>query len=413
MSRVTVIGLGLGPLDVTPRARQALAASAVLAGGERLLAMFPDHPGRRLTLKFNLAEWLEAVAAAAAGDEVAVLASGDPGFFGIAQKLIARLGAEAVTVIPNVTALAAACARLGLAWQDARAVSLHGRAELGPLWRALYESDLVAVYTDPQNTPDAIARLLVDRGQAAYWRLAVAEDLGADAERVAWFAPDEAAGRSFSPLNVTILERVARPQTLRLGLAEDAYAHQAGLITKAEARAAALGLLELEPGLTLWDLGAGSGALGLEASLLIPGGRVVAVEADPDRAAMIRANRAAFGVGCLEVHPLRLPTGMDGLPTPDRVFVGGGGRDLGAIIAGAAARLRPGGVIVAAAVRLESLMAARQALAAAGLTVETTLIQAGRGAALTGGEYIKALNPVWLARGKTPHPGPLPRGERE
>ncbi|MFH1057911.1 MAG: precorrin-6y C5,15-methyltransferase (decarboxylating) subunit CbiE [Pseudomonadota bacterium] len=414
MSRVSVIGLGLGLADVTPRALAALEGSMVLAGGERLLAMFPDHPGRRLVLKFNLADWLEAVAdAAAAGQKVAVLASGDPGFFGIAQKVSARLGAEAVTVIPNVTAMQAACARLGLAWQAARAVSLHGRDDLGPLWRALWEADLVAVYTDPKHTPDAIARLIIERGQAAFWRLAVAEDLGADSERVAWFTPEAAAAQGFSALNVTILARTGRPRTLRLGLAEAAFAHQAGLITKAEVRAVALGLLELEPGLCLWDLGAGSGSLGLEASLLMPGGRVEAAEADPERAGMIRQNRAAFGVGCLAVHELRLPAGLDSLPAPDRVFVGGGGEVLGDIITAAAARLTPGGVLVAAVVRLESLVAARQALGAAGLSVETTLIQAGRGAALTGGEYIRALNPVWLVKGKTPHPNPLPRGERE
>lgn len=401
MNRVTVVGLGLGRADLTPRGLAAIESAQVLAGGERLLAWFPEHPGRRLLLKFNLADWLEQVALLAGqGQEVAVLASGDPGFFGVAAKVIQRLGREAVTVLPNVTAMAAACARLGLAWQEARAVSLHGRDDQGPLWRALGESDLVVVYTDPRHGPAWLAGLLLQRGQAPYWRLGVAQDLGAAQERVAWYTPAAAAEESFSELNVVALERVARPQPLRLGAPEDAYAHQAGLITKSEVRCAALGRLELGPGLTVWDLGAGSGSLGLEAGLLCPGGRVVAVEADPERAELIRANRAAFGAGWLEVVQARLPQDLAKLPDPDRVFIGGGGEELGAIMEAAWDRLKPGGVLLVSLVRLESLARARAALAGLGAAVETTQIQVGRGAALTGGEYLKALNPVWLVRGR-------------
>lgn len=399
MNRVMVVGLGLGRADLTPRGLAAIESARVLAGGERLLAWFPEHPGPKLLLKFNLADWLEQVAQAA-DQGVAVLASGDPGFYGVAAKVIERLGREAVTVLPNVTAMAAACARLGLAWQEARAVSLHGRDDQGPLWRALGQADLVAAHTDPKHGPAWLADLLIERGQAAYWRLGVAQDLGAVEERVGWFTPQEAANQSFSDLNLVVLERVARPRTLRLGAPEEAYAHQAGLITKAEARCAALGLMELGPGLTVWDLGAGSGSVGLEAGLLCPGGRVVAVEHDPARVELIQANRASFGAGWLEVRQARLPDGLAELPAPDRVFIGGGGEGLGAIIEAAWARLKPGGVLLISLVRLESLARARATLAGLGAAVETTQIQVGRGAALTGGEYIKALNPVWLVRGR-------------
>ena len=401
MNRVTVVGLGLGRADLSPRAATAVEAAQVLAGGERLLAWFPEHSGPRLLLKFNLADWLEQVAAAAGqGQRVAVLASGDPGFYGVAAKVSARLGREAVTVLPNVTAMQAACARLGLAWQAARAVSLHGREDQGPLWQALGEADLVVVYTDPRHGPAWLAGLLMERGQAAWWRLGVAQDLGAAEERVSWHPPEEAVGQSFSDLNVVVLERVARPRPLRLGAPEEAYAHQAGLITKAEARCAALGLLELGPGLTVWDLGAGSGSVGLEAGLLCPGGQVAAVEYDPQRVELIRANRATFGAGWLAVHQARLPEGLAALPDPDRVFIGGGGEELGAIVKAAWARLRPGGLLLVSLGRLESLARARETLAGLGAAVETTQIQVGRGAALTGGEYLKALNPVWLVRGR-------------
>jgi len=311
---------------------------------------------------------------------------------------VQRLGPEAVVIHPNVTTVQAAFARLKLPWHGVRVVSLHGRGLPG-LLPALAGQERLAVFTDPHNTPAALARLLLDRGQEG-WGLWVLEDLGAPGERVGQYTLKQAASSRFSPLNLVVMERLAWPTPLRLGLPEEAYVHQAGLITKAEVRAAALAKLELGPDMVLWDLGAGCGSLGLEASLLMPGGSMVAVERAPERVAMIEANRRRFSVANLEVVRADLPQGLRELPQPQRVFIGGGGEALGDIIRTVLERLAQEGVVVVAAVRLEALETARAALTQGGLEVDVTQVQISRGAALGGGSFLKALNPVWLVKGR-------------
>lgn len=403
MIPIQVIGVGMGLDDLPAKSLRAIEQAQVLAGGRRLLDMFPQHLGQRLVLEGRLEPWLRELARLAQDQRVAVLASGDPGFFGIAQRLLQHLGPEALVMHPNVTSVQAAFARLKEPWQEAAVVSLHGRG-LATLPPALAGRERVAVFTDPTNTPAAVARLLLERGQDC-WRMWVLEDMGGPDERLGQYSLEQAAAAQFAPLNLVVLGRQAGPALLRLGLPEEAYQHQAGLITKAEVRAVVLSKLELGPGLTLWDLGAGCGSLGLEASLLLAGGSIVAVERDPDRVAMIEANRRRLGVANLEVVRAELPQGLQDLADPDRVFIGGGGAALGDIINSALGRLRPSGVLVVAAVRLEALEDARAALAQAGLAAEVTQVQISRGAPLGGGSFLKALNPVWLIKGSRATPG--------
>ena len=189
-----------------------------------------------------------------------------------------------------------------------------------------------------------------------------------------------------------------RPQ-LHLGLPEAALVHQAGLITKAEVRAVVLAKLKLLPGQVLWDVGAGCGSVGLEASLLVPGGKIFAVERHPERAAQIAANRDQFGVDNLEVVCAPAPVGLAPLPDPHRVFVGGGGPEIGAIIQEAVRRLGPEGRVVVTAALLETLETARNALEQAGWEVEVVQLQVSRSHPLAGGTALQALNPVWIVTG--------------
>jgi len=214
----------------------------------------------------------------------------------------------------------------------------------------------------------------------------------------------EAQKQEFSPLNLVVVVpepgevSPARPQ-LHLGLPEAALAHQAGLITKAEVRAVVLAKLALGAGQVLWDVGAGCGSVGLEASLLVPGGKIFAVERHPERAAQIAANRDRYGVGNLEVVCAPAPVGLAPLPTPHRIFVGGGGPEIGAIIQEAVRRLAPEGRVVVTAALLETLAAAQNALEQAGWEVEVVQLQVSRSHPLAGGTALQALNPVWVVTG--------------
>jgi len=401
----------MSPEDLTLKVREILRKAQVLVGGRRLLNYFPDHPGKQIVLGKDPESTLAQLPALAARLRVVVLASGDPNFYGVGPLVVKLLGAENVVVHPNVTAVQTACARLKLAWQDATVISLHGRTWAN-LEAALNRGvEKLIIYTDPEHTPAALARYLLERGHGEA-RLCVLEDLGQASERLNWLSPAEAQTREFSPLNVVVIlpGDGEQPQAavrslagglchLHLGLLEEALAHEGGLVTKTEVRAVVLAKLNLSPGLTMWDVGAGCGSVGLEASLLLPGGCIIAVEQEPERAAQIRANAAKFGVANLEVVCGRAPECLATLPAPQRVFIGGGGQDLGDILAQVMERLAEGGRVVLTAALLETLETARSVLAQAGWHIEITHLQVSRSRPLGEGIYLQALNPVWIISG--------------
>lgn len=399
MIPVQVVGLGMSPVDLTPKALEIIREAQVLVGGRRLLNYFPKHRAMKLPLGKDPEGTLRQLAALAEAKRVVVLASGDPNFYGIGPLVVKVLGAEQVVIHPNLTAVQAACARLKMPWQDATIISLHGRS-WEPLRAALGRPGPLIIYTDPAHTPGEIARFLLARGFAKMC-LCVAEDLGQPTERLTWLNLEEALVREFSALNLVVAllepgEAVSPKPQLHLGLPEEVLVHQAGLITKTEVRAVVLAKLRLLPGQVLWDVGAGCGSVGLEASLLIPDGKIFAVERHPERAAQIAANRDRFGVSNLEIVCAPAPVCLAKLPDPQRVFVGGGGPEVAAIVREAMRRLLPGGRMVITAALLETLETARNVLTEAGWEVEVIHLQVSRSHPLAGGIALQALNPVWI-----------------
>jgi precorrin-6Y C5,15-methyltransferase (decarboxylating) len=402
MIPVQVVGLGMSPADLTPRAREIIQEAQVLVGGRRLLDYFPEHLAMKIPLGKEPEGTLRQLAPLAETRRVVVLASGDPNFYGVGPLVVRVLGAEQVVIHPNLTAVQTACARLQMPWQDATVISLHGRG-WEPLDAALGKPGPLVIYTDPDHSPGKIARCLQARGLTQA-RVCVLEDLGQSTEQITWLSLAEVQERAFSPLNLVVVRLEPgevsrlRPQ-LHLGLPEAALVHEAGLITKTEVRAVVLAKLALGPGQVLWDVGAGCGSVGLEAALLLPGGKIFAVERQPERAAQIAANRDRFGVLNLEVVCGRAPECLADLPAPHRVFVGGGGDRVGVIVQEAMGRLAPGGRVVITAARLETLEAARTVLEEAGWDVEVVQLQVSRSHPLAEGTALKALNPVWIITG--------------
>ncbi len=422
MIPVQVVGLGMSPADLTPRALKVIGEAQVLVGGRRLLGYFPDHPAVKIPLGKDLEETLRQIPALAATRRVVVLASGDPNFYGVGPLVVKLVGAGQVVLHPNITAVQAACARLKISWEDAVVVSLHGRS-WAPLEAALKQEGKLIIYTDPEHTPAAIARFLLDRGHSQV-RLCVLEDLGQDTEHLKVLSLQEAQEQEFSPLNLVVVlpesaaegEFASRepgrgaavkgpepgpagPAGIHLGLPEEALAHEGGLITKAEVRAVVLAKLQLHPGQVLWDVGAGCGSVGLEASLLMPGGKILAVEQDPQRAAQIRLNREKYQVANLKVICGRAPGCLEALPSPQRVFVGGGGLVLPEILNEVMRRLGPEGRVVLTATLLQTLETAQEVLGQAGWEVEVIQLQVSRSRPLGEGTYFQALNPVWIITG--------------
>lgn len=405
----TVVGIGAdGCAGLTSRAVNAVSEAEVLAGGERQLAFFPQFRGERLPLAKDLAGALERIAAAADEGSVCVLASGDPLFFGIGARLVERLGAEHVEVVPCPSAVQWAFARARLPWDDALLLSAHGRSLAGVAVR-IRSTRKAAVLTSGPAGPVELARHLLlhgERGLSAW----CCEDLCGTGERVRRFASLEAleAAGEASPLNLVLLVRddpAWRPPPRLPFLPEAALEMRrprAGLVTKREIRAVALGLLAVRPDAVVWDVGAGSGSVALEAAALATEGRVYAVERDAESAGHCRENARRCGMDHVVVVEGEAPKVLADLPAPDAVFVGGGGRSVPVIVGAALERLRPGGRLVLSAITLDTLEDARRALGAAGIAPEIASVQVARGAPVGGRTRLEPLSPVFLVAGTKP-----------
>jgi precorrin-6Y C5,15-methyltransferase (decarboxylating) len=389
---LTVIGVDGSPLP--PGAAGALAGAEVVAGARRHLHLAPAS-----------AERVEMGAVAPALEQLAgrrgvVLASGDPGFFGIVRLL--RAGGHEPRVFAARSSVARAFARIGRPWDDVAVVSAHGR-ELRPAVNVCRARAATAVLTAPDAGPAEIGAALVGWERT----LVVAEDLDGPDERLTTLSPDDAAARSWREPNVVLCLRDPDavpdagwcaggppPALDRAGpgwaLPEAAFGHRDSMITKAEVRALALARLAPGPGTLVWDVGAGSGSVAVECARL--GAAVIAVERRPDDADRVRANAAAHGVD-VRVVLGDAPAALAGLPQPDAVFVGGGGPD----VVEAAARTGAVRIVVALAA-LDRLAPTRAALR--GYRVEGVQLAASRLAELPDGSVrLAATNPILLLWG--------------
>jgi precorrin-6Y C5,15-methyltransferase (decarboxylating) len=399
---VTLIGIGDdGCAGLTARAVNAVAAAQVLVGGERHLQFFPQFKGERLVLKDKLSETLARVAELADEHNVAVLASGDPLFFGVGGLLVKKLGAEHVEILPQPSAMQWAFARLGMKWDDAAFLSLHGRPRTGLLTR-LRRLHKVALFTDEENSPRWIAAHLREHGQSG-WRAWVCENLGGADERVRRFTVEELAeATDIAPLNVLVLVRedgAWRPPPSITFLHEDDFAKRMpkkGLITKREARLLSLAMLQLRPASVVWDVGAGSGSVAIEAAMIASEGRVYAVEIDPEGVDICRENLRAHAVDNVEVVAGRAPEAFEALEDPDAVFIGGSKGSMAEIIDVALARLKPGGRLVANAITLDNVGEAYTSLRARGKEPEVILLNVSRAEPLARYMRYEAQNPIHI-----------------
>ncbi|MDT0380185.1 precorrin-6y C5,15-methyltransferase (decarboxylating) subunit CbiE [Streptomyces sp. DSM 42041] len=353
---MTVVGIGADGWGGLPEAsRTALREADAVLGGVRQLELLPaECRGERVAWPSPLRPAVPRLLAAYAGRRLAVLASGDPFHYGVGRALAEEAGPGGLRVLPHPSSVSYACARLGWPLEDTEVVSAVGRP-LARLAVVMHPGRRLLVLGSGAGTPVEVAALLRERGYGPS-RVRVLEQLGGAGEVVRDGTADDWPHPPGDPLNVVAVECRRAPGALPLGavpgLPDEAYEHD-GQLTKRHVRAATLAALAPAPGELLWDVGGGSGSVGVEWMRAHPSCRAVAVERDPHRAERITRNAHTLGVPALRVVSGAAPEALAGLPTPDAVFVGGGLTAPGLLDACWDA-LPPGGRLVANTVTLES-----------------------------------------------------------
>lgn len=353
---VPVVGIGAdGWEGLSPLARTVLAEAELVLGSDRQLRLLPPHlRAERRAWPSPMLAALPSLLAERHTRRLVVLASGDPMFYGIGATLVRLLGADSVQVIPQVSSLSLAAARLGWPLEEIEVLSMLGRpvTALHPL---LQPGRRLLVLLGSAADAAAVVRLLCERGLGPS-ELVLLCELGGPAERLCRCTAETWSAQPEEPLAVLAIEVRPAPGAVLLpaspGLPDAAFDND-GQLTKAEVRAITLAALAPVPGQLLWDVGAGSGSVGIEWMRSHPSCRAVAIEARPDRLERIAANAQALGVAGLRLVAGRAPQALAGLPRPEAVFVGGAVSRAGVLQACESA-LAPGGRLVANGVTVES-----------------------------------------------------------
>jgi len=373
-SKLVILGIGDdGLAGLTEPARRLVLAADLILGAPSTLPLLESVPARKLALEPDMSVALRQVREALAFRHPVLVSSGDPLFYGVARYLCDRLGKDLFEVVPHVSSMQLAFARIKESWEDAYLTNLSGRPIEAVIDR-IRTAEKIGLFSSDECPPARLARELLDRG-IDYFRAFVCENLGSPDERVTQAELADLAAMDFNPLNVMILirepnrpDRASRASRHRLfGNPDDAFAQslpKRGLITQAEVRAIALAQLDIRATSIVWDIGAGSGSVAIEAAQLAHQGMVYAIEPEPSDIALIQANAEVFGVP--NVRPVlgRAPEVLATLPEPEAIFVGGTGRQVDLVLNTAYARLCRGGSMAVNVATIEGLATAYHTLKA-------------------------------------------------
>lgn len=403
--KVYVIGIGDDGLEsLTGAARQLVDRAEVILGAERMLASVTNPTAHRIEVGSDFDDLLAKIEANA-DKQAVLLATGDPLFYGTARYLCDHLGKERFEVVPHVSSMQLAFARVKESWDEAYLTNLANQS-LERVVERVRTAEKVGIFTTDKIPPSAVAQAMLDR-QIDYFHAYVCENLGSPDERVTQCNLQELAGQEFSPLNVLVLIRNPnmpdRPTQMigrRLfGNPDEAFLQskpKRGLLTPAEVRVMALAEMDIGPASVVWDIGVGSGCVAIEAAQIASSGSVYAIEMDAEDHRLITENAQRFGVTNLTAILGQAPEAWTGLPDPDSVFIGGTGRAVASIAKDAFSRLRKGGRIVINVGSIESVGVVHGALRECAGDANVWMFNIARGTQQLVRLRFESLNPTFL-----------------
>ena len=402
-SMINVVGMGLSPEDLSPRAMKIIMNADILAGGKRHLAFFPDHAAQRVVLDRNVETTLTGLIKSCRGKRVVVLASGDPNFFGVAPLVCKVFGKKNVSVLPNITAFQAACARVRENWEDAVFISLHGRP-LAQLDSIPADDRTVVLYCDGNNTPARVAQYLVryDKGfkKCQTW---VFENLGQQDERISDGILEKFKNYSAAALTMMIIKTkkgiAGHHDEKRIGIPDAEFCHDSGMITKRDARMLTLSRLGCGNNQVVWDIGAGSGSISIEAARLYPGIEVYAVERNRERFLQLEKNIKKFRAAGVHAVLGSAPAALKTLPGPQSVFVGGSGGNLSGILQEVKKRISKNGNLVVNCITITTLAQVLQLFKKWQWNYTVVSVQIAHLKSREQPEIFRAENPLFIVHG--------------
>jgi precorrin-6Y C5,15-methyltransferase (decarboxylating) len=416
-----IIGvLDNGTNGLTPDALRAIQSANLVIGAKRTLDLFSEQINHAIQkdLTGHLKDvplWI--TEALAAKQQVVVLATGDPLCHGIAGFLYKKLDSKQLQLIPNVSTIQLAFSSIGVSWQDAQIISVHNkdagewRKGAGPehgfyaLLQAVFNADKLAVLTSPENTPDRIARMLLLENIADLFNITVAEDLlSADEKIIQGDSVESIAEQTFNGNDIVILQRKQNIKPNILFGIQDSDFHQRkpdkGLITKREVRAVSLARMQLKPNSIVWDIGAGSGSVGLEAARLCHQGYVYAIEKNIADFEIASSNAQQLDIYNYHLINNKAPLELELWPNPDAIFMGGTGGELAELIKLCLHRLTGEGWLVMNFVTVENLTTAIDTLKSLDCEWDITQLQASRSQPILHMHRMQSENPVWIVSAK-------------
>jgi precorrin-6B C5,15-methyltransferase / cobalt-precorrin-6B C5,C15-methyltransferase len=407
-SKIHIVGINQdGLAGLTGQARELIDGADLLVGDPYVLRLISASGVKRLVIDNDL-ERLADELAAVGHERVVLLAAGDPLFYGVAHYLFDKLGKDRFEVLPHVSTMQLAFARVKESWEDAFLTDFNV-FDMRDVLDSIRRAEKVGLFTSEAYPPFRVAQVMLDAGLDCFTAY-VCENLGSPNERVTHVELAELAelvDLEFTPLNVMILIRkpdaVGRPNEAlprRLfGNRDEAFLQSTpkrGLLTPAEIRSMALAELNLGPTSVVWDIGAGCGCVSIEAAQIARQGTVYAIEMDAEDHELIRANAARFGVTNVVLVLGRAPDAWSDLPEPDAIFIGGNGQEIGSLVEPAIRWLRPGGRLVATLGGIDNLAATHRILQRLDPNVNVWMINLARGKYQLDRIHFESLNPTFL-----------------